>query len=310
MLHDRDYMRSSQSNHWMQWLWSDAVTILVSVNVLVYVIQLFFNDGRPPEWGELSLSALAEGKVWTLFTHMFLHAGLFHILGNALGIFFVGKALQSLLGTRKLLYVYFCSGLGGAILEMLVGLITRQSAPMVGASGCVFGLLLGLAVMLPQEKITAMLYFVIPIRMKLWNLAMLFMGVSVAFGLLDIFNILNTGIAHFAHIGGGLTGWWFVRTLGYGGGPVTYERLWQERQQREQSRELAGVRRRQREGATRSKTTETWVAPPTLNTKEFIEREIDPILEKIAAHGIGSLTEEERALLQRARNEIMNRDSP
>ncbi|TLD68494.1 rhomboid family intramembrane serine protease [Phragmitibacter flavus] len=307
MLHDRDYMRGRQSPNWLQWMWSDAVTLLVVINVAVFLMQVFVNDGRPFEWGVLSMSALADGRVWTLFTHMFLHHGIFHILGNALMIFFIGKALQSLLGTRNLLYVYFLSGLGGAVMEMAIGWVADQPSAMVGASACAFGLLMGLAVMLPQEKITAMIYFIIPLRMKLWNLAMMLMGLSVVLALLQLFNIWDMQIAHFAHIGGGLTGWWFVRTLGYGGGPITYERLWQERQQREQSRELAGVRRKLREVTTR-KSSDDLKLLEAPDTKDFIEREIDPILDKITAHGITSLTEAERELLQRARNEIINRD--
>jgi membrane associated rhomboid family serine protease len=307
MLHDRDYMRGRQSSNWLQWMWSDAVTLLVVVNVVVFVLQVMVNDGRPFGWGILSMKALAEGRVWTLFTHMFLHEGVFHILGNALMIFFVGKALQSLLGTRNLLYVYFLSGLGGAVMEMAMGMLAGQNHPMVGASACAFGLLMGLAVMLPQEKITAMIYFIIPLRMKLWNMAMLLMGVSVVLALLQLAGVWDTNIAHFAHIGGGLTGWWFVRTLGYGGRPITYERLWHERQQREQSRELAGVRRKTRE-ASSGKSSHELKLLDTPNTKDFIEREIDPILDKITAHGITSLTEEERRLLQQARNEIINRD--
>lgn len=306
MLHDRDYMRSHQSTNWLQWLWSDAVALLVTLNVAVFICQLVVNDGRAFGWSVLSIDALVNGRVWTLFTHMFVHEGLLHICGNALMIFFIGKALQSLLGEKNFLYVYFLSGLGGAVMELAIGWLAGQPVAMVGASACAFGLLMGLAVMLPQEKITAMIYFIIPLRMKLWNLAMMFMAISAVLGLLQMFKVLNLNIAHFAHLGGGLTGWWFVRMLGYGGGPITYERLWMERQRREHDRELAGVRRKPRESAARMEVEE----PPEMpTTKDFIEREIDPILEKIAAHGIHSLTEEERKLLQRARNEIINRDA-
>lgn len=308
MLHDRDYMRGRQSSRWAEWFWSDAVTLLVGINVVVFVLQVVFNDGLPFAWGALSIEALAEGRVWTLFTHMFLHEGIFHILVNVLMIFFTGKALQSLLGAKNLLYVYFLSGLGGALMEMGLGWASAEPKAMVGASACAFGLLMGLAVMLPQEKVTAMIYFIIPLRMKLWNLAMLFMGVSVVLGVLQMLSIMPTNIANFAHVGGGLSGWWFVRTLGYGGGPVSYDRLWKERQRREKGRELAGVHRRRSTREVVAQRVEEAVVPEGQSTKEFIEREIDPILDKIAAQGIASLTQAERQLLEKARHEIMSRD--
>ncbi len=299
MLHDRDYMRGSQSAGWLPKSWPDPVTTIIIANVAVYLIQLFVNNGQPFHWGQLSIPALQEGRVWTLFTYMFLHGSLFHILGNCLMIFFTGKALQSLLGARKFLYVYFLSGVAGAILQLAVNWLSQDFVPMVGASGCAFGVFLALAAMLPQEQVTAMIFFLIPVRVKLWNLAVTLFGISVVLGVLQMLNlhILGDNVAHFAHVGGALAGWWYVRTLGYGGKPVTYERLWQERQQREQSRELATVRKPRRSVMQ----SQEEVLPEPVSAKEFIEREIDPILEKIAAHGISSLTQPERNLLEQAR---------
>lgn len=319
MIHDRDYMRGPQPSRWLEVMWPDPVTFLVVVNVVVYVLQHVFGvmadrvsvPDRPPvlvEWGALSIQALMEGRVWTLVTHMFVHKGLFHILGNCLMIFFVGKALQSLIGPRYFLYIYFLSGLAGAALEMLAGWVAGQPHAMVGASGCAFGVFLALAVMLPQETITAMIYFIIPVRVRMWTLAMTLVGISVMLGLLEAFRVWDTGIAHFAHLGGAAAGFWFMRLLGYGGAPVTYERIWHERQRREAGRAAMAtqVRRRRRVVDVNEPDSDTFV--PSLSKKEFIEREIDPILDKIATQGIASLTNEERLLLERARQEIMDRE--
>jgi membrane associated rhomboid family serine protease len=317
MIHDREYMRGPQPSRWLEVMWPDAVTLLVAINVIVFVIQHVFGYGvdrvvdragqeHIVEWGALSIQALLDGRVWTIFTHMFVHKGLFHILGNSLMIFFVGKALQSLIGPRYFLYVYFLAGLVGAALEMIVGGMMGVPQGMVGASACAFGIFLALAVMLPQETITAMIYFIIPVRVRMWTLAMVMLGISVVLGLLEVTGVFRTGIAHFAHLGGALAGMWFMRLLGYGGSPVTYERIWHERQQREAGRAaLANVRKRRR--VVDVDEPDTFI--PSLNKKEFIEREIDPILDKIATQGIGSLTNEERQLLERARQEILDRDN-
>lgn len=314
MLHDRDYMRDSQPPRWKDIMLPDAVTVIIAINILVFLLQIFgyFSDkvvvdgrvlGSNP-WGAFSLQALMEGRVWTLFTHMFVHGSPFHILANCLMIGFSGKALQSLLGQRTFLMIYFTSGVAGAALELLVGQVVGNSPSMIGASACASGIFVAVAAMLPQQMITALIAFIIPVNMRFWRMAMLFMGVSLLLGLLQAFNVWDTGIAHFAHLGGALAGWACVRLLGHGGPPVTYERLWQERQRREEEPEYAAVSSRKREQGSNPPV----IYPVVDSKKEFIAREIDPLLDKIVAHGLGSLSKEERELLERAHIEITNRE--
>lgn len=317
-VYDREYMRGGRGPRWLEFMWPDAVTFLIIVNVAVFVVQHVFGklatdvikDGQVVTdlWGGLSIRALAEGRIWTVVTHMFVHQTLFHILGNCLMIYFAGKSVQSLLGPRHFLYIYFVSGVVGAAMQLAVDRLHGVPAgiELIGASGCGFGVFFALAVMLPQEVITALIYFIIPVRIKLWNLARLLLGVSIIFGAMQIFQSANNDhIAHFAHIGGALAGWYIVRLLGYGGKAVTYDRLWRERLQREQSPEFAGVKNRRR---VVDMDEPEWTLPSSLTAREFIEQEIDPILDKIGRHGIGSLTDAERKLLERASLEILSRD--
>lgn len=315
-LSDRDYMKDALTGmkamrpvHWL-----DAVTLLIAINVVVFLIQHVFGiavDKIPGQaqimpWGALSIPALMEGRVWTLFTHMFVHADLGHVAVNMLMLFMAGKSLQSLIGQQKFLYLFFLAGLVGAVFQFGMESLGGHNLGrfvMFGASGCTCGVFLGLAAMLPREEVTALIYFIIPVRMKLWTMALLLMISSVVFGVLNITGHGIDNVAHFAHLGGALAGWWFVRMLGYSGKPVTYDRLWRERQEREKAREFAGIPRRRR--AVDMDEPDNTVVPPR-NTREYIEREIDPILEKIHAHGIGSLTDEERKVLERAREEILN----
>ncbi len=234
---------------------------------------------------------------------MFVHQDIFHILGNCLMLFFVGKSVQSLLGVRPFLYIYFISGLVGATLEL--GLQPFLKAPMLGASGCIAGVFMALAVLLPQEEITSFIYFIVPVRVRLWTLAKIFLGISVLMGGLQLAGVYDSGVANFAHLGGALAGWYMVRFMGYGGPGFTYDQLWTERPAaQEQSHEYAGVKARRRV----VDLDETEWTPTSMSAKEFIEKEINPILDKISAHGMDSLTVEERKLLERARTEIMNRD--
>jgi membrane associated rhomboid family serine protease len=304
-LHDRDYMKDTGRFRWSEIMWPDAPTTLVIVNVVVFLLQRFgvlseqvFNETRP--YGALSIEALLQGRVWTIFTHLFVHGSVLHLVGNCIMIFFTGKAVQSLIGSRHFLNVYFLSGLVGAATELLASWVMHRDIAIIGATGAAFGTMLALAVMLPQEMITAMLYFIIPVRARLWTLTMVLVGISAACAVLQVTGILDLGIANFDHLGGSLAGWWFVRLLGYGGPPVTYEHMWEERQRREEKRAYAGVRKRQRARDAEESEGEM----PPLTKKQLIEQEIDPILDKIAAHGIESLSDEERRLLARASDQV------
>ena len=93
-----------------------------------------------------------------------------------------------------------------AVFRTVDYLLRQKSIAIIGASGAAFGTLLALAVMLPQEMITAMLYFVIPVRMKLWTLAMVLVGSSAVLAVLDVVGWLSLRIAHFDHLGGALAG--------------------------------------------------------------------------------------------------------
>ncbi|HSI62102.1 MAG TPA: rhomboid family intramembrane serine protease [Candidatus Saccharimonadia bacterium] len=307
-LHDRDYMRGRQSFRWKDLLLPDAVTALIILNAAAFVLQHLFKvatDGPGHPWGVFSLAALLDGRVWTLFTHLFVHQNLLHLVGNCLVIFFAGKAVQALLGPKHFLYIYFLSGVVGAAAEVVAGLGLGQPHSVMGASAAAYGTFLALAAMLPQESVSAMLHFVLPARLRFWTVAVFAMGVSAILALLQIFKVWPTDVSHFAHLGGAMAGWWFVRLLGYGGPPVTYERMWHERQRTEEARAFAGVPRRKRSARVEEEPASP---PPLVSTREFIAQEIDPLLDKIAEHGIESLSGEERSLLDRAREEIMRRD--
>jgi membrane associated rhomboid family serine protease len=315
MLHDREYMREPGRRTWMETLWPDAVTLLIIANVVVFLAQHFFSigadthrlgDGRLHPLGGLSINALIEARLWTVVTHMFVHQNPWHLVTDCAALFLVGKSVQSLLGARPFLYIYFVSGLVGAALQLGMNKVLGlpPNTEVIGASACVFGVFMALAVLLPQEEITSLIYFIVPVRLRLWNLAKLVLAITLVFGALQAFRLWNIGWDNFAHLGGALTGWYLVRFMGYGGPGFTYDKLWERPPPVEQTREYAGVKARRRV----VDLDETEWTPTVMSPREFIEKEINPILEKISAHGLDSLTVEERKLLERARTEIMNRD--
>jgi membrane associated rhomboid family serine protease len=138
--------------------------------------------------------------VFTAFTYMFLHGGLAHLAFNMIGLFFFGPRLESRLGTKGFLLLYFLSGLGGAAFHFA---FARQAA-MVGASAAVYGVLLGFAMYWPRERIY--IWFVIPV--EAWLIAVLLVFGSLWAG-------INPGpgsnTAHFAHLGGLVVAYLFLR---------------------------------------------------------------------------------------------------
>jgi membrane associated rhomboid family serine protease len=327
-LYDRDYMRlpSSRLPAWLAG-WTPLHWI-IGANILVFCLQhlgfgFWGTEFANPATGEtviqvhggVSVQALAEGRVWTAFTYMFVHDSVLHLVGNMLMVAFVGSRVQALLGPRSFLMIYFLAGLVGAGLQMAVYAFAKGElgVPMVGASACGFGLLLALASMLPEERITTLLYFIIPISSRLWTLAMVFMGLELFLGVSalvwDAADSMWGQIASFAHLGGAFLGWYYVRLLGYGGHPMTYERLWRERQpaRRAQRHAVARVRRAQATPEIVLEAARKRQQEPGRSGLATME-DVDSILDKISTHGISSLSEEEKRLLDEASREISRRD--
>jgi rhomboid protease GluP len=192
--------------------WSATIAILV-VNVIVYgidhyLIPAFFPKFPFDAYFELSIPGLKAGFFWQLLTYQLMHANFLHILLNCWAIYVFGRAVESYLGKGRMLGLYFASGIGGGILQMLGGLVWPEhfGTAAVGASAGAFGLITAFAVLFPQQLLVLLLFFVIPIRMKaktmLWlSIAMAVFGIIVPYG----------NIGHAAHLGGIITGYVFAR---------------------------------------------------------------------------------------------------
>jgi len=294
-----------------------AFQIIFGLNIAVFVMQYLFEVGsiRHPLSGEVlplggvSVHELAQGKVWTLFTYMFVHGSLGHLLLNMILVWFAGKSVQQLFGSRHFALIYLFAGIVGAAAEMAVNSCVQNdtTTTLVGASASAFGLLMALAVVMPEEEITALIYFIIPVRLRLRTLAKGLFVIQLVFGLAGVlFNVLPEGmqIAYFAHLGGAALGWFYARSLGYGGSPLTYASQWQP--QRARKPELARARLRPTVDLEKPRGAAT-TARPADPIETLIEDEVNPILDKIGQHGIGSLTNEERHTLERASRELERR---
>lgn len=297
MLDDRSYMKSSPMER-------RPVTItLLIVLVAVYVVEtcLVLYAGRPAKawfanWLGLSLQGMLHGRVWQLFTFQFLHEAPspFHLLFNGLGLYFFGRAIEEALGKRGFLLLYFLSGTFGGVVQLLsTWLLQRPDASVVGASAGVLGLLAAYATLFPMRDVT-MLVFFFPVTLRARYLFWFALVLSACGTFIPF-----SDVAHGAHLGGIVAGWAFIR---WGVQSQAYAN-WSPFRARLRKRELvkAASVRGPRWSRPKKRSLEN-LAP-----EEFISREVDPILDKISAHGIQSLTPREREILEAARARMEKR---
>ena len=289
MLEDRDYMRQPEYHTSRV---SFTVMLLI-VNAVVFLVQLVsanFPHGEDIQYQyfALSLDGLRQGYVWQLLTFQFMHGGWMHIIFNSLAIFFFGRPVETVLGSKRFIGLYFVSGTIGGLVQSLFALaIPSFDVPVVGASAGAMGLVAAFAVINWMERFTLLFYF-IPITMNGKTLLWASIGLAVL-GMLNV----NSHIANAAHLGGIIAGFFYARQILHGNWPQ-----WKLFRRRERPREVV---------ATRTKENKFWRSAPEeedVSTDQFLQNEVDPILEKISAHGIQSLTARERAILEAARKKM------
>ena len=240
------------------------VARLIVANIIVFLLTTLF----PAMMDLLALvPAWVLVRPWTLLTYMFLHAGLWHLLFNMLGLYFFGPRLEAELGSRDFLLLYAISGIMGGLLSFLT-----PEAAIVGASGAVFGVLLGFARRWPRESIYV--WGILPIEAR-WLVVLM-----TALSLLGGFGGGRDGIAHFAHLGGFAGGYVFLR--------------WRDRHTRAARFEAQAAPLR-----ASTADVERWKSIDRQRLHEVNRAELDRIMEKISASGAESLTLAEREFLER-----------
>jgi membrane associated rhomboid family serine protease len=207
-----------------------AVQYLIIANLVGYLLELvapYLISGAGnillPWGGYLHLSLIPyevveKGAVWQLVTHMFLHAPLpnfWHIFFNMFALWMFGNTLERIWGFRRFMIYYFVTGIGAGLLTVIVSYLSVMMGgsqielliPSIGASGAIYGLLLAFAMIFPEQPI---LVFFLPMPAKY---AVIVMG-ALAF-VAGITGAMQ-GVGHFAHLGGLLIGFLFLRWKGWG----------------------------------------------------------------------------------------------
>jgi len=248
---------------------------LVFANAGVYLLQ----QALPGAWQAFALvPGLAWMRPWTLVSYMFLHGSLGHVFFNMLGLFFFGPVLEARLGSRHFLRLYFASGLAGGLLSIAFTPFGQGMVPIIGASGAVFGVQLAFAYFWPRQPIY--IWGILPIEAR-WLVV-----IMTVLSLWGGFMGASGGIAHFAHLGGFLGGYLYLR--------------WLERHQQAPLREWkARAAPPLRKAESSAQTMERWSRIRRDEMHEVNRSELDRILDKISATGLASLTAGEREFLDR-----------
>lgn len=244
------------------------------LRIIVANVVMFFLQQTAPIINQMFVLVPALGLVrpWSFVTYMFLHGGLGHIFFNMLSLFFFGPRLESRLGGRSFLGLYFTSGIMGAVLSIPF----TPYAPIIGASGAVYGVMLGYAMFWPRDQI--LIWGIVPVEARFLILAM------TALSLFGGFSPSSGGIAHFAHLGGFVGGYLFLLVMRRSSSAAKF---------RKQATTIT------RKIETPAGSLDRWRRIKRDGLHEVNRDELDRILDKISAAGIGSLTAGEREFLDR-----------
>ncbi len=191
---------------------------LVAINILMFIATLVNENFMVANFA-MFYPASPFFKPWQILTHMFMHGGFWHIFFNMYSLLMFGSILERSLGTKKYLIFYFVTGLGAAALHTGVEWLQARVfiangiaqayqqllvTPTLGASGAIYGVLIGFAMLYPQARLT-LIFPPIPMTAK-W-LVIIFAAIELFSGI----NGIQDGVAHFAHLGGMLFGWLLIR---------------------------------------------------------------------------------------------------
>jgi len=178
-----------------------AVKNLLIINIIVFIgTELIGN----PMYQLFALFPLNSPlfRWWQFVTHMFMHGGFAHIFFNMWSLFVFGPVLERMWGPKKFLIYYFVCGLGAALCHELVLYFFvpgQLYVPTVGASGAIYGLLLGFGMLYPNYTLSLVFP---PISMKAKWFVIIFAAIELVTGITGTAD----GVAHFAHLGGMLFG--------------------------------------------------------------------------------------------------------
>lgn len=277
--------------------WLSMVGILMMINLAVFVLdKMLFNFGHvgvnfhnayamPPleYWGHFSTAlGFEKFQIWRVISFQFLHADVMHIFLNMLGLFFLGPMIEQYLGSKRFLAYYLICGVGGAIFYLFMGklgiidtqgiLPVKGAIPLIGASAGVFGVMAAAARVAPNTQVLVMFIIPVKLRIVIWF--------ALAYAALTLLNKGNNAGGEAAHLGGAILGFALIAKPSL-------------------------LNFADRFGPSRNKPslaqrTRQWQSQRQEQAQTNLDASVDEILDKVKNHGIQSLSDKEKRILQKA----------
>jgi membrane associated rhomboid family serine protease len=267
-----------------------AVAFLQAVGVLPYADLA--------AWFGFDLGSLPS-RWWTPITYMFVHVGVWHVLANMYGLYLFGPRLEQTLGSKKFAWFYVFCGLGGVVFQMLF----IRTGGLVGASAAVFGVMTAYAMQWPDDEIYLM--FVLPMRVR--TLVVALFVFNLVMGVVATGDGGGTNIAYFAHVGGVIAAYAYMRMAASTGIDQVRQRVASLPDADEPPRAIPRNLPRRERGdevddiVAKSKAIAAKRAvtlAPSSRRREAKADELNRVLDKISETGIESLTGDERKVLE------------
>ncbi|MEO8596631.1 MAG: rhomboid family intramembrane serine protease [Candidatus Solibacter sp.] len=181
---------------------------LLIINTVVFLLWVV--GGRAIQSHLLTLFALTPEltirnfMVWQIVTYLFLHGGTWHLIFNMLTLWMFGSPLEQDWGTRRFLKYYFICGIGAGLFDLALNIaLGRWNSTTIGASGAIYGLLVGFGVCYPEQ--TVLMSFLFPIKAK--YMVMIYAGVELLMS-----TGVNSGVSNIAHLGGMVVGFLYLKS--------------------------------------------------------------------------------------------------
>jgi membrane associated rhomboid family serine protease len=265
-------------------------TRLIVVNIIIFIIANLLVNVSQSAVGVLSYVTLPSNlkefirEPWSLFTYMFIHINLWHIVFNMLWLYWIGRIFVEFMGPQRLLQVFIFGGLAGGLLFMLVfnTLLSSYPSELLGASAGVMAVIIATAVLVPDYTISLIL--IGPVKLKYLAIASFILSSIIDFS-------VNSG-GKVAHIGGAAYG-------------LIY--MWQYRKGNDISGSVINFFKRIGSIFSRSKSAKhlkVSYSKREASNKANKQRKIDEILDKISKSGYESLTKDEKDFLFKSSKDI------
>ena len=255
---------------------------LIAANVIMFVVTQYLVPGLStylafyPHWAYL------RAMPWTFVTYMFVHASWSHLIFNMISFGFFGPRVEAQMGGRQFITMYFVAGLGGALLSLALSQVAPY--PIVGASGAIFGVELVYAMLWPHDRIY--IWGALPVEARWLVIGQTAYSIFGGFGALGSF---GGGVAHFAHLGGYVGAFLYLRWIDFRSPRRAYQRKIETATYGKRGWGLSGD----------GEEIARWQAISRAGLHPMNVEELDRVIAKAKEHGVRSLTADERAFLHR-----------